>query len=310
MTSEIKYQNIEEYFSQFPDDVETIEVCFNSDHLPFNSDHLPDLSRFYKLKNLQCHNSEMTCLPELPPTLEMLFLFQNKMTCLPVLPPSLKMLVCFSNHQMTCLSELPSTLDYLACSFSPLTRLPDLPSSLISLCCAHNQLTSLPSLPSSLRTLFCPDNQLTSLPDLPSTLKDLNCSNNQLTSLPPLPSTLTRLTCACNKLTYFPDLPSTLEYLVCFSNLFLDCYIKHIEHTNYTSMTDYITDFRNQINIINQFRELFYALKYKKQFLDLLWVRIREPKIRNKYKPENLIAMLEEKEDITLDELDELLDKW
>jgi hypothetical protein len=56
--------------------------------------------------------------------------------------------------------------------------------------------------------------------------------------------------------------------------------------------------------------ELFYALKYKKLFLDLLWIRIREPKIRNKYKPENLIAMLEEKEDITLDELDELLEKW
>ena len=75
-------------------------------------------------------------------------------------------------------------------------------------------------------------------------------------------------------------------------------------------MVDYIVEFRKQIKIINQFKELFYTLKYKKQFLDLLWVRIREPKIRNKYKPENLIAMLEEKEDITLDELDELLQAW
>jgi hypothetical protein len=75
-------------------------------------------------------------------------------------------------------------------------------------------------------------------------------------------------------------------------------------------MVDYIVEFRKQIKIVNQFRELFYTLKYKKQFLDLLWVRIREPKIRNKYHPSNLMAMLEEKEDITLDELDELLDKW
>jgi len=38
---EMSYQSIEEYFNQFPDDVETIDVCFKTDHLP-------DLSRFYK----------------------------------------------------------------------------------------------------------------------------------------------------------------------------------------------------------------------------------------------------------------------
>jgi hypothetical protein len=125
------------------------------------------------------------------------------------------------------------------------------------------------------------------LPLLPSTLKGLNCTNNQLTCL--------------------PDLPSSLEELHCCNNLFLDCYVKR---ENYIFMVDYIVEFRKQIKIVNQFRELFYALKYKKKFLNLLWVRIREPKIRNKYKPENLMAMLEEKEDITLDELDELLEKW
>ena len=75
-------------------------------------------------------------------------------------------------------------------------------------------------------------------------------------------------------------------------------------------MGEYIVEFRKQTKIVNQFRELFYALKYKKQFQYLLWERIREPKIRNKYHPSNLMAMLEEKEDITLDELDELLEKW
>ena len=41
----MSYQTIEEYFNQFPDDVEVIQVTFISDHLP-------DLSRFYKLKTL------------------------------------------------------------------------------------------------------------------------------------------------------------------------------------------------------------------------------------------------------------------
>jgi hypothetical protein len=75
------------------------------------------------------------------------------------------------------------------------------------------------------------------------------------------------------------------------------------------SMSDFITQVRKQIQIENQFRELFYALKYKKQFRNLLWVRIREPKIRIKYHPNNLMKMLEERE-LTLDELDELNDNW
>jgi hypothetical protein len=113
--------------------------------------------------------------------------------------------------------------------------------------------------------------------------------------------------CQNNQLTCLPDLPSSLEELHCCNNPFIDCYVKR---ENYIFMVDYIVEFRKQIKIINQFKELFYILKYKKKFLDLLWVNIREPKIRNKYHPSNLMTMLEEKEDITLDELDELLEKW
>jgi len=106
-----------------------------------------------------------------------------------------------------------------------------------------------------------------------------------------------------------PDLPSTLKRLECLNNPFLDFYIKRENYT-YIIMGEYIVEFRKQIKIVNKFKELFYALKYKKQFLDLLWVRIREPKIRNKYHPNNLITLLEGKEESTLDELDELLEKW
>ena len=215
----MSYKTIEEYFTQFPDDVETINVTFVSEHLP-------DLSRFYKLKNLSCYNNKLVCLP-----------------------------------------LLPSTLEILWCSNNKLTYLPELPSMLIRLECYNNELTYLPLLPPSLETLMCYN----------------------------------------NRLTHLPLLPSTLEYLYCINNQFLDYYIKHDDNM---SMTDYITKLRNQIEIINKFRELFYTLKYKKQFQYLLWERIREPKIRNKYHPSNLMAMLEEKEDITLDELDELLEKW
>jgi hypothetical protein len=72
----------------------------------------------------------------------------------------------------------------------------------------------------------------------------------------------------------------------------------------------YIIEMRNKNNIIIRFKELFYVLKYKKQLRDWLWVRIREPKIRNKYHPDNLIKLLEDQENLTLDQLDELDDNW
>jgi hypothetical protein len=234
----MSYQTIEEYFTQFPDDVEEINV-------KFNSKHLPDLLRFYKLKTLNCYNNQLTSLPPLPSTLKILR-------------------------------------------------------------CHQNQLTYLPPLPSTLKMLWCYKNKLTYLPRLPYTLKILWCCNNQLTYLPHLQSTLEILWCSNNKLTYLPSLPYNLTFLKSYNNLFFDYYIK----PENMSIASYIIQLRNQINIVNQFRELFYALKYKKQFQYLLWIKIREPKIRNKYHPNNLIAILDGKDEITLDELDNLIDNW
>jgi len=275
----MSYQSIEEYFAQIPDDAEKINVNFISDHLP-------DLSRFYKLKILNCYCKQLTCLPLLPSTLTELVCYGNKLTSLPPLPPTLKELWCFNNQ---------------------LISLPLLPSTLRIIICYGNQLTYLPLLPSTLKILECNNNQLTCLPDLPYSIELLNCYNNQLTHLPPLPSTLEILNCYNNQLTHLPPLPSKLEVLNCDNNPILDCYIKIDDDM---SMSEYIVEFRNQIQIVNQFRELFYSLKYKKQFLYLLWVQIREPKIRNKYHPNNLMTMLEGRDEITLDELDDLIDNW
>jgi len=273
----MSYQTIEEYFTQFQDDVEEI-------HVNFISNHLPDLSRFYKIRKLFCHNNNLTCLPPLPSTLESLNCYYNHLTCLPPLPSTLKSLYCFHNK---------------------LTRLPPLPSTLESLYCSFNQLKCLPQLPSSLERLHCYTNQLKCLPQLPSSLEILDCSCNELTYLPQLPSTLEILKCNYNKLKCLPQLPSSLRNLDCSNNRFHNYIIKK----NFISMSEFITEIRKQIQVENRFRELFYALKYKKQFRDLLWVRIREPKIRQRYHPDNLMKMLEERE-LTLDELDELNDNW
>ena len=61
---------------------------------------------------------------------------------------------------------------------------------------------------------------------------------------------------------------------------------------------------------INRFREMFYALKYKQQFRHVLWTKVREPKIRAKYHPDNLAKMLDERGELDVDELDALMDQW
>jgi hypothetical protein len=233
----MNFNSIEEYFAQFPDDIQEINVSIQTPYLP-------DLSRFYKLKDLVCSNNQLTQLPPLPPTLY-----------------------------------------YLNCK--------------------NNQLTQLPTLPSTLTILFCSDNQLTQLPNLPSTLQRLFCSYNQLTQLPTLPLTLTELFCNFNQLTLLPTLPSTLTCLNFHNNL-----LPFDNEKNVIYFNEYVIQIRNKTNIIIRFKELFYTLKYKSKFRNWLWVHIREPKIRNKYHPDNLIKLLEDRENLTLDELDVFNDNW
>jgi Leucine-rich repeat (LRR) protein len=171
-----------------------------------------------------------------------------------------------------------------------------LPKDIETIYVSEQNLNYLPSLSrfTNLEILYCSHNNLTSLPPLPDNLKRLFCNTNKLTSLPPLPEKLEELFCYRNKLTSLPPLPEKLEYLCCFNNP-----ISEIINGNNTS------EKKKQIQILNNFRHLHYSLKFKKQFRHLLWVKIREPKIMEKYHPDYLIENLHEETD-----LDAFLDNW
>ena len=147
-----------------------------------------------------------------------------------------------------------------------------------------------------LETLYCPNNQLTSL-HLNKNLQELCCSDNQLTSLH-LNENLKILYCSDNQLTYL-HLNEKLRMLYYPDNPIYEM-IKH----SYIKYND-IDKIKQRMRVLNQFRHLYYSLKFKKQFRHWLWVKIREPKIRKKYSPEYLLEHLHEDMD-----LDELLDNW
>lgn len=226
------------------------------------------------------------------PYLPDLFYFKN-----------LKELYC-SFMELETLPPLPDTLEILEINNNRITILPQLPPNLIHLFCSHNKLTSLPSLPSALKLLNCSFNPIQNLPPLPLNLSDLSCVYNELTHLPPLPNRLESLVITGNKLTCLPELPYKLKYLYCSGNP-----LPYWLCDEYKIGLDNL-DINNKLKITNRFKELFYTLKFKKQFRTILWEKVREPKIRAKYHPDILMKMLEGRDEMTLEQLDEMMENW
>ena len=198
----------------------------------------------------------------------------------------------------TYLNSLPNYTLTIDISSKGIKSLPDLTrfKNLKKLSCSANQITSLPTLPQNLEILYCSGNQLTLLPTLPQNLEILYCYDNQLTSLPTLPQNLKFLDCSYNKLTLLPTLPQKLKTLYCYSNPIdeivdnKNCLIKIKQH----------------IQILNNFRHLYYCLKFKKQLRKWLWEKVREPIVKRIYSPNYLVENLVDEED----NLDTVLNNW
>jgi len=171
-----------------------------------------------------------------------------------------------------------------------------LSEDILTLNISSNSIKSLPNLTrfKSLKVLDCSNNKLTLLPSLPRNLKTLYCFNNQLTSLPDLPQNLEQLDCFNNQLMSLPTLPQNLEILYCYNNPIY----KTINEGN-------LIKIKQNIQILNNFRHLYYCLKYKKQLRKWLWEKVKEPNIKKIYNPDYLIKNLGDEDD-----LDTFLDNW
>jgi len=188
------------------------------------------------------------------------------------------------------LNSLPDHVNVINIPHKNLNYLPDLSrfKKLERLYCNNNNLTSLPVSPKHLKYFSCSYNNLTSLPILPEKLQLLCCSYNNLTSLPVLPENLKRLYCFNNKLTSLPVLPKDLIWLYNHGNPIYDI----INNNN-------LNIIKKNIIILNNFRHLYYCLKYRKRFL-----RMMEPVIKKRYHPSYLDDLKED------DDLDEKLNGW
>ena len=112
--------------------------------------------------------------------------------------------------------------------------------------------------------------------------------------MPGLPQNLEELYCYNNNLTSFPSLPKNLKTLQCFNN-----HIYKIVGSNS------LFQIKKNVQIVNNFRHLYYCLKFKKQLRKWLWEKVREKHIMDKYHPKYLLENLKENTD-----LDEFLNNW
>jgi Leucine-rich repeat (LRR) protein len=267
-----------------------------------NLESLPDLSKFTLLEELYCANNRLKSLPsnlfEMFPKLRLLACSNNYLTSLPPLGEYLEELYCV-NNSLTCLPTLPETLKYLYCSLNKIEKLPPLPPYLVDLYCIENQLTKLPALPETLKKLYCGNNQLTYLPKLVNGLQVLSCFNNQIMSLPKMPVHLIELICYRNHLTSLPSLGTDIEVINFLNNPIYEVanWEEYDEDEFYD--VDGVNYYKKYmilytIETINKIRKTYYFKKFKNKLRDFLWVKIREPRIREKYAPHNILKLLNE----------------
>jgi hypothetical protein len=99
---------------------------------------------------------------------------------------------------------------------------------------------------------------------------------------------LCKLYCSFNKIITIPQLNNLKE--ICISN-------NPIYKIVYNDL--------NQLKILNRFRYTYYCLRYKYKFMNLLWDKVRRPKIEKMYHPDCLVKFIESHED-----WNERIDEW
>ena len=271
-----------------------------------------------KLKTLVCIQCNLYGLPPLQ-NLETLGCQNNDIRNLPELPNTLVYLTC-SFNKLEYLPSLNECLFHLECDNNKLKELPPLPDTLELIDCEHNHLTEFPSLNDKLRILNCSNNKIRQLPAaLNCNLEYLTCSNNELTHLPVLNRQLEHLNCSSNKITMLPMFPPLLvaiifdknpiytelynDEITCFDIQYYSMELIQNLHLNEDEYHDFIhedqqridkmtVELSQKVRTLHDFRFLFYSLKYKSTFRNLLWDKIRRPKIEAKYHPDNLQKLL------------------
>jgi Leucine-rich repeat (LRR) protein len=245
---------------------------------------LPDnfAELFPKLKQLIVTNNMLIQLPYLGENIEELYCVNNNLTSLPVFGEKMK--IVFANQNQITNFHFSENIEIMYLR--------------------NNLLQELPPLNKKLKHLFCSHNFITKFPQFNENLEILDCSNNRIIRMPKLNNKLIELTCYNNPIHSFSEISENLKGLICFNTPILTFINAEdnsgIEYVNVDDFDGYGYNIvkTNKIRIgsqkLNNFRHMYYSLRFKKQFRRILWKKIRLPKIEKKYSPQNIVNLLDE----------------
>lgn len=146
--------------------------------------YFPNYTNYTIIHTLNISHSQLSIIPSLPKTIEMLDCSHNKIIKLPVSlrNTNCKTLFC-NNNNIVCIksNELPISIELLYCAYNHLSSL-SIVSTLLRLSCANNRLRILPKMTNQYRivTIDCDNNLLTELPIVfPPSLSTIFCKGNK-----------------------------------------------------------------------------------------------------------------------------------
>lgn len=285
-----------------------------------NMETIPSLKHLTNLKNLDISFNLLKHLPEMPEGLTWLMCTCNRLTSLEGIPstvhtiladqnrirsfswrfPSLKN-VCLIANRIKTVGALPPNLESCFIGYNHIQCFPDLPETLQVLSCGHNDLIELPSrLPASLQTLFCEFNpRLSALPDIPHDLVSLSVRGCNISRLPRLPDTISTLEFHDTPVVQMVNLPLYLfNYYQVMENTPIGEIIRPTAAAftaeRSLSVAELLDICRANLHKLNRFRELYYSLRYKRQFWKWLWNKYRITRIERAYHPDRLRERLEQ----------------
>jgi hypothetical protein len=136
-------------------------------------------------------------IPYIPSNATHLFCDFTEITSIPELPPSIIYLNCSNNLHLTKLPILPEKLEILFCKNTNVESLPDLPQSLLKLNCSNTEIKILPPFNKNknLTEIYCNESPISLMGDLPPCIKVFSCANCPIKCLPYLPNSLKELYC-------------------------------------------------------------------------------------------------------------------
>jgi Leucine-rich repeat (LRR) protein len=284
-----------------------------------NVPRIPSLKHLTNLTHLDLSWNELRELPEMPEGLDWLMCSRNRLTSLQGIPSTVRTLIgdsnkvrvvsglpaglikmCLADNRIEHIESFPPTLQLCYVSYNNLQEFPPFPDTIEVLSVMSNNLRELPPrLPASLQTLLCDGNpRLSVLPEMPGNLVRLSVQQCNISRFPRLPDTLSVLDIRDTPVLHMENIP---EYLFdpyhMMDNTPIGQWIEprvSDEALRNLSSFDVLGLYRDNLQKLHRFREMYFALRFKRQFWRWMWNKHRIARIERAHHPDRLKERLEQ----------------